>query len=261
MKSGIDYFPLECRLDDKMKLIKAEFGLTGRAIVVDLYAKIYAEEGYYCVWDSEVALLFAQEEGVGGKVVSEVVNSAIKRGIFDREKYEQYGILTSRGIQKRYFEAVSRRVSVEAKNEYLCFNVAEKFKNVNILSENVYRNTENVYRNEQSKVKKSKEKYSIEEEERAPAHARPQPPTIQEIDDYIKEKGYKTVTADRFLSYHRDRGYPIPIEWKAKIDQWEANDINYSKRKPKPDKWHMPSESSFETEDFFQAALRRTIEL
>lgn len=244
MKSGIDYFPLECRLDDKMKLIKAEFGITGRAIIVDLWCKIYAEEGYYCVWDSEVALLFSQEEGVGGKVVSEVVNSAIKRGIFDAEKYAKYGILTSRGIQKRYFEATSRRISVEAKKEYLCFNVAEKYKNVYILGENVCRNGENVCRNEQSKVKESKEEYS--KEVGARTRAGTNQPTEREISEYIAEKGYRTVTAEHFISYHRDRGYPIPEKWKDKIDRWEENGKKHN------------TKGSFDTEEFFNAALSRT---
>ena len=255
MKNGIDYFPLECRLDDKQKLIKAEFGLTGRAIIVDLYAKIYAEEGYYCVWDSEVALLFASEEGVGGTVVSEVVNAAIKRGIFDKDKYEQYGILTSRGIQKRYFEAVSRRVSVEAKNEYLCFNVAEKYKNVNISGENVYRNEENVYRNEQSKVDKSRVNKSIvEKTKRAPARviSTSSPPSRSEVADYIREKGYR-FTADRFLDYYKRHGYAFSAGgWKESADSWAANDIE--------DRGGAISffGGSFDTDDFFDAAVKRT---
>ncbi len=247
MRSGIDYFPLECRLDDKMKLIKAEFGLTGRAIVVDLWCRIYSEEGYYCVWDSEVALLFASEEGVGGKVVSEVVDAAIRRGIFDRDKYEQYGILTSHGIQKRYFEAVSRRVSVEAKKEYLCFDVAKKYKNVCILGENVYRNEENVYRNGQSKVEESEVDKSIVEED-ACARVITTPPTRQEIEDYIRDKGYKTMTAARFIAYYKSRGKPIPEAWREILDSWEDNDIGNEKKKT----------GSFDTDDFFNAALNRS---
>lgn len=250
MKNGIDYFPLECRLDDKQKLIKAEFGLTGRAIIVDLYSKIYAEEGYYCVWDSEVAILFASEEGVGGKVVSEVVNAAIKRGIFDRDKYEKYGILTSRGIQKRYFEAVARRVNVEAKKEYLCFNVAEKYKNVNILSENVCRNEENVYRFEQSKVKESRvDKSRVEKTERAGARVITSSPSREEVSKYIRGKGYH-FTADRFLDYYKR--HKMPSDWQATCDSWEANDIRDNNGSASF------YGGSFDTEDFFEAAVARS---
>ena len=70
IKVGLDYFPLDCVLDDKIELIEAEFGLSGFAIIIKLYQKIYAEQGYYCNFSSEVALLFARKNGVGGNVAS-----------------------------------------------------------------------------------------------------------------------------------------------------------------------------------------------
>ena len=85
-KSGIDYFPLDTVLDTKFELIEAEFGLTGFAVVVKLFQKIYGEQGYYCEWTDEVALLFAHKCG-GGNAVSEIVSASIKRGIFDKGMY------------------------------------------------------------------------------------------------------------------------------------------------------------------------------
>ena len=69
--------------------------------------------------DRRRALLFGKNVGLGGDAVSEIVRAAIKRGIFDSELYDKYQILTSRGIQERYFEAVSRRKEVEVRKEYL----------------------------------------------------------------------------------------------------------------------------------------------
>lgn len=117
-KGGISYFPLDVDNDDKLDLIEAEFGLTGFAVVVKLYQRIY-KLGYYCEWNAEVALLFGKRIGLGGKAVSEIVSAALKRALFDRELYEKYGILTSRGIQKRYFEITSRRKRVEIDQRYL----------------------------------------------------------------------------------------------------------------------------------------------
>ena len=119
MNNGINYFPLNVHLDDKFELIEAEFGLKGFAIVVKLFQKIYGQQGYYCEWTEDVALLFGKNVGLGGDAVSEIVRAAIKRGIFDSELYDKYQILTSRGIQERYFEAVSRRKEVEVRKEYL----------------------------------------------------------------------------------------------------------------------------------------------
>ena len=158
MKSGLDYFPLNVDLDEKFELIEAEFGLTGFAVVVKLLQRIYGGQGYYCEWTDEVALLFARKIGAGAGVVSEIVEASIRRGIFDRTLYEKYAVLTSRGIQKRYFEAVSRRKSVEVKERYLLIPHASKKSDVDILGENADIFEENDDISEQSKEEKRKEK-------------------------------------------------------------------------------------------------------
>ena len=152
MKSGLDYFPLDVHLDDKFKLIEAEFGPKGFSIVIKLFQKIYGELGYYCEWTKEVALLFSRENCLGDKVVSEIVSATIRRGIFD-EKLAKQGILTSAEIQKRYFEAVSRRKEVKVKKEYLLINVTQIYNNIDIIYENVDISRENTDILEQSKVK------------------------------------------------------------------------------------------------------------
>lgn len=158
-KSSLDYFPLACSFEDKIELIEAEFGLRGLAIIVKLYQKIYGEFGYYCEWNDEVALLFSRKAcGLpeGDNVVSEVIKAAIKREIFSENMFHEYGILTSAGIQKRYFEAVKRRTEIEVEKAYLLLSASQIPNNVNINQKNVCRNKENVYKNQQSKVEESK---------------------------------------------------------------------------------------------------------
>ena len=157
---GIPYFPLDCQLDDKFALIEAEYGLTGFAVVVKLFQRIYGRCGYYCEYTNEVALLFSKEIGLGCNVVSEIVSAAIRRGIFDKKLYDEYHVLTSVGIQERYFEAVSRRKKVEIKNEYLLLKCDQLPKNVDISEKNVDISSKNADIFEQSKVKKSKVKES-----------------------------------------------------------------------------------------------------
>ncbi len=168
MNNGINYFPLNVHLDDKFELIEAEFGLKGFAIVVKLFQKIYGQQGYYCEWTEDVALLFGKNVGLGGDAVSEIVRAAIKRGIFDSELYDKYQILTSRGIQERYFEAVSRRKEVEVRKEYLLIKVDQIYKNVRILNENVNISSKNVNISEQKKVEESKVKEKKVEEMELP---------------------------------------------------------------------------------------------
>lgn len=197
MNNGINYFPLNVHLDDKFELIEAEFGLKGFAIVVKLFQKIYGQQGYYCEWTEDVALLFGKNVGLGGDAVSEIVRAAIKRGIFDSELYDKYQILTSRGIQERYFEAVSRRKEVEVRKEYLLIKVDQIYKNVRILNENVNISSKNVNISEQKKVEESKVKEKKVEERELPrlpvrivklyenniAHLTPI--TLQGLDDWL----------------------------------------------------------------------------
>lgn len=199
MNNGINYFPLNVHLDDKFELIEAEFGLKGFAIVVKLFQKIYGQQGYYCEWTEDVALLFGKNVGLGGDAVSEIVRAAIKRGIFDSELYDKYQILTSRGIQERYFEAVSRRKEVEVRKEYLLIKVDQIYKNVRILNENVNISSKNVNISEQKKVEESKVKEKkVEERElpRLPARivklyenniAPLTPITLQGLDDWLND--------------------------------------------------------------------------
>lgn len=180
MKSGIDYFPLDVTLDEKFDLIEAEFGLTGFGVAVKLLQKIYGGQGYYVEWTKEVALLFAKKIGVGGNAVSEIVSALIERGIFDKTLYEKYQILTSKGIQKRYFEAVSRRKSVEVDRRYLLVDVTVFIKNVNILDKNDDILIKNADIFQQSKVKESKVEKS--KEKKGDARAREDTPIERFLD-------------------------------------------------------------------------------
>lgn len=169
MNNGINYFPLDVHLDDKFELIEAEFGLTGFAVVVKIFQKIYGSQGYYCEWTNDVALLFSKNIGLGCSAVSEIVRASIKRGIFDKTLYDKYSVLTSKGIQTRYFEVVNRRKKVEVKKEYLLIKLDQKTKNVYILSENADISSKNAYIFEQRKEKERKGKESRGKEEDAAA--------------------------------------------------------------------------------------------
>ncbi len=159
---GIPYFSLDVHLDTNMRLIEAEFGLKGFAIVVKLWQFIYGQ-GYYCEWTNDVELLFSSSElklAPGDNSVSEIVKACIKRGIFDKRLYETYGILTSRGIQKRYFKVTGRRQEVEVNSEYLLVNPADNAVDVSNKAINVNNKAINVNNNppkvKESKVKESK---------------------------------------------------------------------------------------------------------
>lgn len=158
LKEGLDYFSLDCYMDSKIKLIQAEYGLKGFAIVVKLWQMIYREHGYYSEWNDEKALLFAYEEcsDCGVKLLNEIVETCFRRDIFSEKLFRKYRILTSSGIQKRYFLAVDRRRKNEVKEEYLLVEFGQKQVNEAKTPVNVSKNSVNADNNTQSKVKESK---------------------------------------------------------------------------------------------------------
>lgn len=174
-KVGLDYFELDCHMDDKIELIEAEYGLKGFAIVVKLYQSIYSGFGYYCEWTPDISVLWARRLGLShggdfGKVVNtsdegllsgfpknlinDVVAASIRRDIFSKELFNRYGILTSAGIQKRYLNATSKREKVSMKKEYLLISVPKNRENVVINSISDGINSISVVRNTQSKEEK-----------------------------------------------------------------------------------------------------------
>lgn len=252
MKSGLDYFPLDVCLDDNFRLIEAEFGLTGFAVVVKLLQKIYGQCGYYCEWKNEVALLFARENGLGGNAVSEIVEASIRRGIFDKTLYEKYGILTSHGIQKRYFEAVSRRKNVEVKKQYLLVEVAKKKENVSVFEKNVNIFEKNVDISKQSKVEESKVITNTNTVTITAATPQNQP-TFEEVKEYCKRKGLKVNPKRFYKTYSKNNwktkdGTPID-DWYSLLEHWD---------KTQKDEKAITENSSFSTDDFFNAALTKS---
>ena len=164
-KEGLDYFPLDVDIDqdDKIALIEAQHGIVGFGVVIKLFMKIY-KNGYFYEWGEKEQLLYSKRVNVDINSINAIINDCLKWGLFDPHMYETYGILTSRGIQRRYFAAVSRRQNVTAIEEY-CLIDMESYSNivyVNINGINVNGNSHsrvvNDNINPQSKVKESKVK-------------------------------------------------------------------------------------------------------
>ena len=152
IKTGLTYFPMDVNIDDNLELLEAEHGLVGFAIIVKIWQKIYSN-GYYIEWDDDNVLLFSKRINTEIITVNSVINTCFKRNLLDKKMFEKYKILTSTGIQKRYFEAcrASKRINITAIEQYLLVN--SEFTGV--ISELTQINSEF---STQSKVKEIKEK-------------------------------------------------------------------------------------------------------
>ena len=162
-KVSLEYFEFDCHMDDKVKLIQAEYGLKGFAVFVKLLQEIYGSYGYYCEWNKDKELLFASENGLSGgslQLLRDIVNACIKRKLFSEQLFNKYGILTSTGVQKQYLKATKKRDLVELKKEFILIEIPSCNKNVVINSISGGINSINSYGNKQSRVEKSREEKS-----------------------------------------------------------------------------------------------------
>lgn len=144
-KVGVDYFPFNVGFfdDDKIELIQAEFGVKGVFIAIKLLCKIY-KQGYYYQWGEDECLIFSKNAGAEfvPSAVNEVVNGLVRRCLFDKGCFDRFRILTSAGIQKRYFDATARYKNVDLISEYLLIKNVNR-ENVNIYSINANINPNN----------------------------------------------------------------------------------------------------------------------
>jgi len=161
-KQGLEYFPLDVSMSDKVELIEAEYGIEGFAVLIKMFQKIYSQ-GYFYEWDEKHILLFSSRVSVESNKVLNIVHDCIKWGIFSKEMYEKHNILTSRRIQEQYISAAYKRAKVEMLEYLLLIDVSNK-NNVILLtvSDNGNEDTTIVsdIQSTQSKVKKSKVKES-----------------------------------------------------------------------------------------------------
>lgn len=157
LKQGLDYFPLDVNFlkDIKVRKIKRACGPATVEVLLCLLGNIYRDTGYYFGWDEDTMFLVADEVGAKEGLVEEIVNKAVQVGFFDKDKFEKYKILTSKGIQNRYREAAKKRKEIVISDIYL---VNDEFteKKLSNNSDNEHINSVNSYDNQQSKVKKSK---------------------------------------------------------------------------------------------------------
>lgn len=166
-KTGIDYFPLDVNMDDKVRLVDAKFGVAGFGILVKVWQIIY-DNGYFIKWTEKELLLYKSRINADINLINDVINECLKWGIFNLELYETYSILTSSGIQKRYFEATKRRTEIVIVKEFVLVLLPDNYKPaiktisaeviVSKNSKNADSNSRKADSSTQSKVKYSKVK-------------------------------------------------------------------------------------------------------
>lgn len=225
-KNGLDYFPFDIDMfdDEKMLAISGEFGIKGEITVIKLLCAIY-RNGYFIAWNDLLKYkLLRTLPTLSAELIENIVSRLVKWEFFDENLFNSMGVLTSRGIQIRYFDAAKRR-NTGNDLPYLLINVGNN--GVNVCNNQV---TEHI--NQQRKVKESKViKEEKKEESKADTNKRFFPPSVEEVTQYISEKKY-SVDAESFVAFYQSKNWYVG---KNKMKDWHAALVTWATRdKEKP---------------------------
>lgn len=129
-REGIHYFSFDTdffHTDNKIKLIKSEYGSKGVVILIHTLCAIYSDKGYYKSWSEDDCFLASEDLGCGCSpaLIGEVINRCVKRGIFDETVFNASGVLTSHGIQIRFLKAAAKREKIGIIKQYALFSPDE----------------------------------------------------------------------------------------------------------------------------------------
>lgn len=154
-KIGLDYFPLDVDIfeDEKMVAISGEFGLKGEITVIKLLCAIY-RNGYFILWNDLLKFkLLRNLPGVSLELLESIVNRLVLWGFFDKALFDSVEVLTSKGIQTRYFSAARRRKTGDDL-PYLLVSVDGNWVNVDNNPVNVNINAIKKRKEKEIKIKK-----------------------------------------------------------------------------------------------------------
>lgn len=174
-KSGIDYFPFDTDFfsDNKIRILRARFGVDGLAVYIFILCEIY-REGYYLTWNDDTEYIVADELGMSHEKVKQVMTFLYGRSLLTEMSIlpTPDTIVTSAGIQRRYQLAVeerARKLPIEVDSKIWLLDPSETkpwLKVVDLLSLsgingslselNSDKSAEKVHKVKKSKVKKSK---------------------------------------------------------------------------------------------------------
>ncbi|MDK1718693.1 DUF4373 domain-containing protein [Dellaglioa algida] len=164
VKKGISYFPLDVDFlkDMKVRKVMRACGSSAPTILVCLLGNIYGDEGYYMLWDEDIRFLVADDVGTSEALVEEVVIKAIQVGLFNKNLFDTYKILTSHGIQERYKRAAYQKLDSKISEQYDLLDVSSTDNGVNHIGNEVnhVESTQSILK--ETKVNKTKVNKSAE---------------------------------------------------------------------------------------------------
>ena len=160
-KQGIDYFPLDCSFDPKTELYLLEKEAVGLAVMITLWQFIYQDEGYYIENGKDLLLLVKKRINSDITEIESCINAMLERDIFCKSLHDKYGILTSKALQKRYFDAAKKKKSVRYIPNFILIDNINSYGNLKNVGINKKDSTGNATKEKEEEKEEVKEKENI----------------------------------------------------------------------------------------------------
>ena len=185
-----DIFENDSKIDE---LIEAQ-GWIGFSIYFYLCQKAYASDGYFYRWSYTNAATTARRMGGGirSETIRQVVGLCLQIGLFDKRLFDREGILTSRGIQRRYIVAIQKRSFKEVEGKLWLLS-EEESEGLIVIPENGHSLPENGHSLPERPTKESKGKESKVKESKGAS------PTLSDL-----EAEYGKDIVDKYVSRVRN---------------------------------------------------------
>ena len=119
-KDGLDYFSIDIDIFDDHKILLAQelvdptgnnpsYRLILPYIAIRLLREIY-KDGYYIEWNKDKCLTLSMQigNGITLSLLDNFTNCLVESGFFNYNIYNSYGVLTSKGVQKRWYYVVKK---------------------------------------------------------------------------------------------------------------------------------------------------------
>lgn len=285
ISNGARYFPLDVDFasDPKVKTLRARHGAEGVMCYIQLLCAVF-REGYAIRYDDDLICSLSLDVGIEEQRVKELIVFFAERGLVDARIFEEYNILTSHGIQKRFQEIIrsrarTRKVTVVENLWILCGEETEDFVNISDdpsffgnngvftckNSINTCKNSVFTCKNPQIKEKKIKEKEIKENESVIPPTADSPRTTDGERkcfgsyeNVWLSDAEYERLhemyddadaKIERLSEYMMTSGRRYASHY-ATIVSWAREDAAKARSED-------VAASSFDTDEFFSAALKR----
>lgn len=249
---GISYFPMNADhfSNKKIKLLLIDCGPEGYVAFMRILCEAYKSNGYFFdLNDPDFIEIFCSDDlKLSREKFDLLIQSAVNRGLFNRELFERFGVLTSRRMQINFIEATKRRAFTGKINPKwsLIKDDAEPasgqassnlHQTATETTGNVAESSGNVDINPQSRVDKSRVDKSrvdtttdVNNSSENVADAETVERTEDNIRDFFRshsklkgEKEQAMKEASRFIAYNEDRRWKkgkTQVNWMDAAEQW-----------------------------------------